>query len=300
MATGACGISCDVCRLHVVGVCSTCGPGNSTIGKEKLAAQMRIFGAGCPILACAAEKELGHCTRDCDQFPCQTFSDGPHPYSKGFLQMQGRRRAEAAGKQAVAWPENTELFWERLGAKTREEICADALARPGQGETIQVQALGETWTCDPSAKTVVKEQGAFGGEWDRQAPFLILVYLATASPGPLAGELTAPRDLYAGQDFFQGRYRIKTTELESAFGRDAAKMLDPGKALGGKLIDGADAGLRIHVFPKLPVDVLIWEADEEFSARATVLMDRRTPEHYPSDACAIVVNLMLDRLLTSE
>ena len=29
MATGACGINCDVCLLKVAGICSTCGAGGS-------------------------------------------------------------------------------------------------------------------------------------------------------------------------------------------------------------------------------------------------------------------------------
>ena len=44
MATGACGINCDTCRLNLRGTCSTCGSGTSEEGRLKLAAQERLLG----------------------------------------------------------------------------------------------------------------------------------------------------------------------------------------------------------------------------------------------------------------
>ena len=61
MSTGACGINCDVCRLNVLGVCSTCGPGRSPEAQRKIAAQVRILGGPCPILECASIRGIDHC-----------------------------------------------------------------------------------------------------------------------------------------------------------------------------------------------------------------------------------------------
>jgi hypothetical protein len=61
MATGACGINCDVCRLNVLGVCSSCGPGTSMEAQQKMAVQVRVLGAPCPILECAANRAIDYC-----------------------------------------------------------------------------------------------------------------------------------------------------------------------------------------------------------------------------------------------
>lgn len=95
MAIGACGISCDVCRLFVAGVCSTCAPGTDERAKEKLDVQLKVIKMHCPILACAVEKKVGYCLKDCNEFPCANFEHGfesvmgpgPYPYSAGFLKM---------------------------------------------------------------------------------------------------------------------------------------------------------------------------------------------------------------------
>ena len=95
MATGACGIDCSVCGLHVNGLCSTCGGGTSQDARDKLETQRKLLGMGCSILECAAGRKLDYCSRDCLDFPCSLFTRGPYPYSQGFLTMQERRRRKA-------------------------------------------------------------------------------------------------------------------------------------------------------------------------------------------------------------
>ena len=81
MPTGSCGINCDVCKLNLLGTCSSCGPGKSPEAEQKLAAQQRLFGSTCGILACARMNQIDYCLRDCRQFPCDNFSNGPYPFS---------------------------------------------------------------------------------------------------------------------------------------------------------------------------------------------------------------------------
>ena len=95
MPTGACGINCDVCRLNLLTICSTCGPGKSQEAQRKIAAQEKILGAPCPILACAFNHGVDYCPRDCDRFPCDQFEAGPYPFSQAYLNMQERRRKES-------------------------------------------------------------------------------------------------------------------------------------------------------------------------------------------------------------
>ena len=90
MATGACGIHCDVCGLLTRGLCSTCGPGDGEEESLKIAAQTRLLGAPCAILECAKEKGIAYCLRDCPEFPCDRFSKGPYPFGEGFLSIKVR------------------------------------------------------------------------------------------------------------------------------------------------------------------------------------------------------------------
>ena len=99
MPIAACGVCCDVCGLYVKGLCGTCAAGTGERAQKKLDAQMQAIKMYCPILACAVERRIGYCLKDCDDFPCAKFESGfeavqgagPFPYSSSFLNMFKKR-----------------------------------------------------------------------------------------------------------------------------------------------------------------------------------------------------------------
>ncbi|RLA94830.1 MAG: hypothetical protein DRG25_01680 [Deltaproteobacteria bacterium] len=295
MATGACGINCSVCRLHVIGLCSTCGSGRSSAAENKLLAQIRIFGTGCPILECAVKRKIEYCLRDCEEFPCNSFFDGPYPFSRSFLSMQRRRRKQVSFNSVGAWPESTPYFWERLKEKDLTQICRDSGAFLLDEENLGIKSLNELWKINIPKRLIYKISGEFGGEWDRQFPFLMLVYLAKSTSHSLSGEMVSPREILTAHDFFQGRYKLKTEELEEKL--DGETFLKVATSLGGKVTQHGDVSVIFFIFPKLPVEYIFWEKDEEFPSRMNILLDRAMANIYPLDTTSILVNLLNQRIL---
>lgn len=84
MATGACGINCDVCGLKVKGICMGCGPG--TMFTVEAVAQHP-----CPVVKCAVGKGVAHCLKDCADFPCALLEQGQYPFSVAYLGMHRQR-----------------------------------------------------------------------------------------------------------------------------------------------------------------------------------------------------------------
>ncbi len=66
--------------------------------------------------------------------------------------------------------------------------------------------------------------------------------------------------------------------------------------LGGDRIKGGDVAARFHIFPKFPVDYILWLGDAEFPASLTILVDRGTPNHFSGDAIGVALNLLSRRL----
>ncbi len=95
--TGACGISCWVCRAYLGEVC-TCSAGDSPEVDTAMALQERRWGKPCPILACAAQRSVSHCGRDCADYPCDLLKSSDSPLSESYLAMM-ERRMKAAGSQ---------------------------------------------------------------------------------------------------------------------------------------------------------------------------------------------------------
>jgi len=164
MPTAACGINCDVCRLHARGLCSTCGPGTSPEAARKIRLQEQLLGQPCPILACARMNQIAHCLGDCDAFPCENFTRGPYPFGQGFLQMQDRRRrdlqkSEPASSPAIQAPSE---FWEDLQRKNLPELCDIALARQENPETLTLDFLHTEIRVHPFERNCFLKQD---GQW---------------------------------------------------------------------------------------------------------------------------------------
>ncbi len=188
MPTGACGINCDVCRLNIIGSCSSCGSGTSPEAIKKRDAQIRLFGQACPILECAILNKHPYCLRDCEAFPCENFDSGPYPFSQGYLDMQARRRKEKPPVRAP-YGDKVEIppeYWDDLAQRNVDELCMDALCRPHPPEGVLLQVLDEEILVDRGNKCL-KRSGH--GRWepaeDLFLELLVLVYLRNVTPFPL-------------------------------------------------------------------------------------------------------------------
>ena len=99
---------------------------------------------------------------------------------------------------------------------------------------------------------------------------------------------------------------VASNTLEAAGLRANAKdpLLDPfAKRFEGKLelfikacenaggirIDKGDACYEFHPFPQIPIQILFWDADEDFGAQVQALVDKRITDfvHYETTGCMI-------------
>ncbi len=298
MATGACGINCDVCRLNVLGICSTCGSGGSQEAQRKIAAQERILGAPCPILTCARENHIEYCLRDCDRFPCDEFCIGPYPFSKGFLNMQERRRGESPPAKTPSGDvfKVPAEYWEDLGQCDIETICANAGAKNYPHVGLLLPFLKEYLLVDMQNRSVCR-QGH--GQWERIDNSLLelvcLVYLLNAGPEPISQKMVSAQELKSAH-FFTGPHELKVKPLLKLYGNDLDGFKKAAGDLGGESLDLADVAYKFLVFPKVPLYYLFWAGDDEFDPRLSILFDRSIEHHLAADAIWGLVNLVSEIL----
>ena len=293
MATGACGINCDVCRLNLKGTCSTCGPGKSEAARHKLAAQYCILGSPCPILACAQMNLIDHCMRDCGAFPCDNFSAGPYPYSKDFLSMQTRRSQDTANAYAPDGSHLTvdEIYWNEVIEKDRTALCNWTFFEPVPPDGLQFRFLNEEVRIDLNRRILLhREQGQWMPWHDPLLTLVTVMYLKNISAVyPLGRDIVGSRDLKEGH-FFAGPHELRTDALLTRYARDLEGFKKAGAGLGGKAIDMADAAVQLFPFPRVPLYFLLWLGDEEFKPRLQVLFDRPIKETLAADAIWALVN----------
>lgn len=303
MATGACGISCDVCRLFVTGVCGTCGAGMSWEASAKMAVQERLFDRPCPILSCSQMNRVAYCNRDCDAFPCEIYQQGPYPFSQGYLSMQSRRRNMSADSSALPGSSLNvpDEYWERLQQADRDELFHRTLGRPiGENLNIVIDFLDNEIRVDMQQKLILR-RSADG--WFPVTGFLIrlltTLYLMHAQDSPVANDWIGVQQLKDAH-FFQGPHALNLSPVLARFGHDPEGFSSRCAALGGVPMQMADVAFRLRPFPRIPLVYLLWKGDEEFPARLSVLFDRSIERHFAADAIWGLVNLMTDILVRGE
>ncbi|MGD2187648.1 MAG: DUF3786 domain-containing protein, partial [Desulfobacterales bacterium] len=300
MPTGACGINCDVCKLNLLGTCSSCGSGKSLEAEQKLAAQQRLFGSTCAILACAKMNQIEYCLRDCHQFPCDNFTQGPYPFSEEYLQMQARRRKQtppafAPNKSPVDVPVH---FWDDLQKKDLNTLCNLTLFNLVSPDRMVFHFLNEEVLVDIKARCLKRNNGQ---GWQRtQDPLLELVtvvYLNNVKMlYPLGKEIIGVKDLREAH-FFQGPHVLKIQPLLERYGQDLQGFKDAAKYLEGRSVDMADVAYQLFPFPRVPVYFLFWQGDMEFDPSISVLFDRSIEELFSADAIWGLVNRVSTALL---
>ncbi len=294
MPTGACGVNCDVCKLKLMEICSSCGPGKSVQAQKKLEAQKRLLGEPCPILACAALNKLDYCLRDCSAFPCENFSSGPYPFSQGFLVMQERRRKQTPpalthNKTLLNVPEE---YWTSLREKDVQAICNFTLAQADGSGGLILRSLGEDVRLDLDERRLMR-RGESGWEQsdDQLLELLALLYLNNVNAlYPLGKDMVGPQDLKEAH-YFKGRHSLDLDPLQERYGNDLKGFKAAAEHLEGQAMDMADAAYRLLPFPRVPLYYLLWEGDEEFRPKLSVLFDRSIEQFFSASAIWSLVSL---------
>ncbi|BBO81903.1 hypothetical protein DSCO28_24690 [Desulfosarcina ovata subsp. sediminis] len=295
MATGACGINCDVCQLNLLGHCSSCGPGRSDLATAKSAAQTRRFGHPCAILECARLNHIDYCPRDCPGFPCDNFTAAQYPYGKGFLEMQQRRRNQgppAVDPSGRPIQISTDL-WEQLRRRDMPTVANFTLTDidPASGQ-ICFRFLNWDILVDTHKKCLrgKAEQG-----WEKITVVLleltVLEYFALVDRlFPMGREMVGPDDL-AGAHYFRERGRLNTAALLARYGDDPNGFAAVGRHLGGQPEKMADVAFQLTPFPRIPLYYLLWLGSREFPPRISILFDRSIERALSSPAIWSLVTL---------
>jgi hypothetical protein len=214
--------------------------------------------------------------------------------------MQERRRNQAVQKldpvkEKILVPPR---YWEDLEKKDMARLCENAPARAFSSEDLVLSILGREILVDRKHHTLRRKSS---GEWEPVTrpllELLVLVYLLTVGPKVLSRELVSPQELRTAH-FFQGPHELNVGGVLERFGQDPEGFRTAAKSLGGESQTlAADAAYRIPALPKVPLYYLLWQGDDEFEARLSVLFDRSIESHLSADAIWGLVAFVSEALL---
>jgi hypothetical protein len=111
----------------------------------------------------------------------------------------------------------------------------------------------------------------------------VINYLIGASDVLLIGQWVSEKQFPSGPIFFRGNHEMPTRKMALVFGDNRDDFTSISLSLGAKKVEGADIAFEFPLFPRLPVRLLLWLADDEFPARLSFLFDKTANLHFKLD-----------------
>jgi hypothetical protein len=187
-------------------------------------------------------------------------------------------------------------LWQQLLELDRQKTAQRAKCRylPNPERYIVPLLNSEYIVNLPEKKVLLAERSSEAGFTEE---LCILTYLINSKDLPVANKLSASEALPEGQFFFRGPHKLSTEKLEEVFGRCPERLYEVTDEFGAKRREFGDASIELYVLPRVPLIIVIWQGDEEFGSRASILFDETAATQLPLDALWAAVNLAIKALV---
>jgi hypothetical protein len=126
---------------------------------------------------------------------------------------------------------------------------------------------------------------------------LLLHYLIHADGNPLLGKWVAYKDIPGGLLYASVFARRVTEPLQRKFGKSAKSFEETGIILGGEPVTVGDASFILHAFPYVPLQYVLWEADEEFPPSVQLLFDASVDHYLTLEDIVVLGQVTTGRLI---
>jgi hypothetical protein len=180
-----------------------------------------------------------------------------------------------------------EKGWEILSDLEPPEVCENARVsydpasglyslRAFQWNVSVSPAERKIFSKDSESDVLLKNLGYF-------SKLSVLWYLVSAKNIPLSEKLVKPADLKGGEIFFRGTHVLPLERIAGHYNNDPDRFISKGSYLRAETLGYGDASLRLFPLPRVPVVLILWRGDEEFSPLTDLLFDSTCEFHIPLD-----------------
>jgi hypothetical protein len=130
-----------------------------------------------------------------------------------------------------------------------------------------------------------------------QEQVLVLHYLLGAGKSRLTGKWVAYREIPGAGFYFSVFAKRAIEPLKKVFGEQLEGFHTAAAALDGTPIEAGDAGYEFSLFPKTPIQLIVYGGDDEFPSEANILFDGGIADQLSPEDAAWLASLLVYRLL---
>jgi hypothetical protein len=131
-----------------------------------------------------------------------------------------------------------------------------------------------------------------------QEEVLILHYLLAQNPAQPTGNWIAYREIPGANFYYSAFVKRAIDPLKATFGHNTKALDSAAAQLGASPIETGNAGFELMVMPYVPVQMIMWEGDEEFEPEANILFDQKIGEIFSPEDVAWLAGMIVYRLMT--
>jgi hypothetical protein len=170
---------------------------------------------------------------------------------------------------------------------------AGVVYEAGPPEALRVWFMARDYLVSRDA--VITAEGAEPDVWIK---VMLLMYLTRASGTEATGEWVAFRDL-PNTISKASSFEKWIDRVGPASSGHLDELVSRASEMGGEVIDerSADLAIRFQLLPRVAARLLVWEADEDFSARASLLLDRNVLDYLDQEALTFLAEAVTRRLV---
>ena len=177
--------------------------------------------------------------------------------------------------------------WRILKTLKPEGVCGNAsVAFDHAPGCYLVKSYGMDFAVSLPDKSITSQSAGSDVLLERLGGFLrlsLLWYLVKIKEIACTGRLVKLQQVKGGEAFSRGSHVLPLEKVALKYGANKAGFLERGGMLGGEEVKLADAAVRLHPLPRIPVVVTLWLGDAEFPARADILFDSTCELQLPTD-----------------
>ncbi len=168
-----------------------------------------------------------------------------------------------------------------------EQQCRRCDARFLKSEnTISLDYLDRTYLIKyPEAEVTFQDTDEHVTLVDK---ILLLHYFTQAKGTPLSGQLISFKELPEGTGYFPTFYNRAIKPLVMHFGNEPEQLLEMAKSVGGRKADFGDASVTINALSMVPLTLVLWKGDDEFSPEGSIMFDRTITDYLPTEDIIIL------------
>jgi hypothetical protein len=122
-------------------------------------------------------------------------------------------------------------------------------------------------------------------------------YLLNATGASPAGQWITFRQIPDGQ-FYDAAFQRRTRDpFLISFGQNPQLYRDCAEKLGGRPVQNGDVGMIFRTLPQVPVQLVLWQGDEELPPESTLLFDATISQYLPAEDIAVLSGMLVYRLM---